>query len=65
MDSDDNDDEDDYVDCRVVLLVVIASPLEGSALSGSAQGWRKMCDWRQVKHSEVEREGERRGVNEL
>ena len=51
MDSDDNDDEDDYVDCRVVLLVVIASPLEGSALSGSAQRWRQMCDWRQVKHS--------------
>ena len=53
---------------RVVLLiqiVVIASPLEGSALSGSAQGWRQMCDWRQVKHLEVEREGERRGVNEL
>ena len=22
----------------------------------TAQGWRQMCDWRQVNHSEVERE---------
>ena len=44
----------------LIQIVLIASPLEGSALSGSAQGWRKMCDWRQVKHLKVERERERK-----